>query len=95
MIHWVSVFLVGMLSASSVHSPKRLKVMLIDLPGDTAYKASEIRIVNAFLAKDLRDRGFDVVTAADIAAVLGVERQKQILGCGNDSCLAELGGVIS
>jgi hypothetical protein len=36
-----------------------------------------------------------VTTPRDVAAVLGVERQKQLLGCGsNGSCLAELAGAL-
>jgi len=43
------------------------------------------------LATQLRARGFQVVTPGDMAAILGMERQKQLLGCSDDtSCYAEL-----
>ncbi|MBK7865160.1 MAG: hypothetical protein IPJ65_42500 [Archangiaceae bacterium] len=35
-----------------------------------------------------------IVTARDIAAVLGVERQKQLLGCDTSGCMAELADAL-
>jgi hypothetical protein len=35
-----------------------------------------------------------VTTAGDVASILGLERQKQLLGCGESSCLAELAGAL-
>lgn len=48
------------------------------------------------LASALRTRGLSVITAQDIAAVLGVERQKQLLGCneGGSSCMLELSNAL-
>lgn len=43
-------------------------------------------------AQQLAGQGFRVVTARELAALIGVERQKQLLGCADSdsSCLAEL-----
>jgi hypothetical protein len=48
------------------------------------------------LAHALRENGLEVVTAAELATLLGLERQKQLLGCSADtqSCLAELGNAL-
>jgi len=48
------------------------------------------------VAAALRTRGFKVVTAAEMAGLLSMERQKQLLGCAEDStsCLAELGSAL-
>lgn len=47
-------------------------------------------------ATQLTAEGLKVTTAKDIATVLGMERQKQLLGCSDDatSCLAELAGAL-
>jgi TolB-like protein len=39
---------------------------------------------------------FEVIGRSDIAALLGIERQRQLLGCSNESssCLAELSGAL-
>lgn len=48
------------------------------------------------LATHLREHGLKVMTGRDIGAVLGLERQKQLLGCMDDStsCSAELAGAL-
>lgn len=43
----------------------------------------------------LTDRGIRVTTKGDMAQVLGVERQRQLIGCSTEnSCLAELAGAL-
>lgn len=48
------------------------------------------------VARVLRTQGFEVISARDIATLLGLERQKQLLGCGENvgSCMAELGAAL-
>jgi TolB-like protein len=47
------------------------------------------------LVGELRKRpGLQVSDRADIAAVLGAEREKQLLGCADGQCMAELGGAL-
>ena len=36
----------------------------------------------------------NVVGGSDLRAMLDLEQQKQALGCGDDGCLAELGGAL-
>jgi hypothetical protein len=47
-------------------------------------------------AQQLRVRGVSVVTAADISLVLGLERQRALLGCdaAGASCIAELASAL-
>jgi hypothetical protein len=49
-----------------------------------------------YFAQQLAVRGFSVITAGEIASLLGFERQKQLLGCATDatSCAAELAGAL-
>ncbi len=46
------------------------------------------------LARALRAQGVSITTSADIASVLGLERQRQLLGCTDSSCLAEIGSAL-
>lgn len=46
------------------------------------------------LAAHLAERGFVVRTAADIETMLGMERQRELLGCGSESCLAEISAAL-
>lgn len=54
------------------------------------------RLCSERLATELSQRGLNVVTSKQIATMLGLERQKALLGCGEDSasCLAELAGAL-
>ena len=46
------------------------------------------------LANRLGERGFKVTTSADIQALLGMERQRQLLGCSEDECSTEIGAAL-
>lgn len=48
------------------------------------------------LADALRKEGLQVVTAQDVATLLGMERQRELLGCndGANSCMAELASAL-
>jgi hypothetical protein len=37
---------------------------------------------------------FDVITRSDVKAILGYEAQAQLLGCGEASCMVDLGGAL-
>lgn len=67
-------------------------------PGWTAVEVNpeKAQFFSLHLAAALRDRGLTVITAQDISALLGVERQKQLLGCGDEasSCMAEIASAL-
>jgi hypothetical protein len=47
------------------------------------------------LANRLAERGFKVTTSADLQALLGMERQRQLLGCSDESmCSTEIGAAL-
>jgi hypothetical protein len=46
------------------------------------------------LVQDFASLGLNVVSSRDLATLLGFERQKQLLGCNEESCLAELAGAL-
>ena len=75
-------------------SPKP-RLAFIDLtPGagvakDVAQSAGELLVVA------LSETGkFDVITKGDVKAILGYEAQAQLLGCGEASCMVDLGGAL-
>ena len=62
----------------------------VNVPADVA------RFANEHLAQELTARGLRVVTARDINALLGMERQRQLAGCaeGQAACLTELANAL-
>ena len=72
--------------------------------GVAVFDLEPINGVSAGLAKLLTEslltrlnasrRFSSVVGGSDIRAMLDMEQQKQVLGCGDEECLAELGGAL-
>ena len=65
-------------------------------PGFACEGAGE-RLCSAYLERFstlLGSPQVKVTTAGDVASVLGLERQKQLLGCSESGCLAELAGAL-
>jgi len=59
------------------------------VPGKTAEALTE-----AVSAEVRRRSGGQVITQREIAALLSLEQQKAMMGCQNDSCIAEIGGAL-
>ncbi|MFZ5443139.1 MAG: hypothetical protein ACOZQL_24235 [Myxococcota bacterium] len=56
--------------------------------------AAKGEVLSEHLATRLLEYGGQVTTPKDLGAVLGFERQKQLLGCSEGSCVAELAGAL-
>lgn len=69
-------------------------VLVLDLQPTNA-PPEEVRLITDLIASSLsQHRGLSVLTSADITQALGLEAQKQSLGCTDESCLAELAGAL-
>lgn len=73
--------------APAVQAPVKLAI-----PTLTALNMSEKEVAyfTDHLAARLSVEGLEVITAAQIATLIGFERQKQMAGCSEESCMAEL-----
>jgi hypothetical protein len=91
---WWCGLLCLLTAATAEAKAKKPRVVLLDIPADAAFPPNVTKTLNDFLAGALADQGLDVVTSQDITAVLGLEKQKELLGCSDGSCLAELGGAL-
>jgi len=84
------------LSAGAAEGPtaakQRLAVLKITAQGVSPDVAETLTQVVTEQAG--RTPGFSAISQAELGSLLGVERQKQLLGCGDQSCLAEIGGAL-
>jgi TolB-like protein len=72
----------------------RQKVAVLDVRAIQGVAPGTAAILTAIVV-DGAARGFDVISQSDVAAMIGFEKQKQMLGCAEDSgCLAEIGGAL-
>jgi hypothetical protein len=74
---------------------KPVKVALLPLTPLGGVPKETTQLMGDALAGELRRRpGVSVLTQADLTALLGVERSRQMLGCTDSGCMAELGGAL-
>jgi TolB-like protein len=74
---------------------KRKKVVVLPLAALGGVTEERARLLGDALAGELRRRpGVSVLTQSDVAALLGVERTRQMLGCAESGCMAEIGGAL-
>jgi hypothetical protein len=73
-----------------------LTVVLVGLAPLGEVSPETARLLTEALAGELRRRpGISVLADSDVAALLGVEKKKQMLtGCSDAGCLAEIGGAL-
>ncbi len=92
-----SVLLVAALLAPLTASAevKRVRVAVLEIRpvGTEPTKAETLSEIALTEAASMP--GFDVIGKSDINSMIGFEKQKQVMGCADDStCLAEVGGAL-
>jgi hypothetical protein len=83
------------LLAGPIASAEKPKLIVLEL---AVAGGADKTVASAFgeaLATTLATRGlFDVVSARDVETLLGAERQRQLVGCSDTSCMTELTGAL-
>jgi TolB-like protein len=77
-------------------APKKPGLAVMDIRSVQGVPAGTATLITDVVVTEVSGtRRFEVVSSADISSLLGLEKQKQLLQCGEDSsCLAELGGAL-
>jgi TolB-like protein len=91
-----ALFLVAtaVLPLAAASAAGRQKVAVLDVRAVQGVAPGTATILTAIVV-DGAARGFDVISQSDVAAMIGFEKQRQMLGCAEDSgCLAEIGGAL-
>jgi hypothetical protein len=71
---------------------QRLAVLELKAEGASPELAKTLSQVVAEQAG--KTAGFEAISQAEISAMLNVQKQRQLLGCADESCLAEIGGAL-
>lgn len=74
-------------------APRPKKVAAVPLQS-ADLKPDVAAVMDELLLASLEARGFEAIGKDDITQLVGHEKQKAMLGCEGDSCLAELGGAL-
>lgn len=81
------------LLALALAASSRLAVLPV-VAGQGVPPGTAAAVAEAVAGEVRRRAGVEVITQREIAAVLTLERQKAMLGCQSDACMAELGGAL-
>jgi TolB-like protein len=74
---------------------ERIEVAVTEFVSKGGIDQQRMDALSDMLANQIREMGpFRVIGMADIRSALQLEQQKRLLGCTDDSCLAEVGGAL-
>jgi len=94
-MHIVISILFALTAGSSAGASEKIAVVDFATPGFPAIegKALSDNLVG-IVAAEVAALGHSVVSSSDINAMLSLEKQKELIGCTEVSCLAEIGGAL-
>lgn len=73
----------------------KVKVAVMEVAGVQGVSPGTATILTNIVTGDVARTGVETISNRDITAMIGFERQKQILGCSGDAaCVAEIGGAL-
>jgi TolB-like protein len=76
-------------------APEKPKLIVLDLAAQTGVDDRLARALTDAVANEVASRGFfQTSSSRDIQTLLGVERQRQLLGCDESGCMSELAGAL-
>lgn len=83
------------LTALALSAPEKPKLAVLDVQGSGVAPELVTAITESMTQEATRRGFFDVIASSDIRTLLGMERQKQLMGCSEgSSCTAELAGAL-
>src|SRR5512135_1092998 len=82
-----------LLTAVLAAAPPRLAVLQV-VNGEGVPSSTAAAITEAVVAEVRKQSKAEVITQREIASILSLEKQKAMLGCETDACMAELGGAL-
>jgi TolB-like protein len=88
--------LLSLLIATAAPAPAgKPRLAFIELSNGAGVDKAVAQAAGELLVVALSETGkFDVITRADVKAILGYEAQAQLLGCAEASCMVDLGGAL-
>lgn len=89
-------FVAALLGANATQpQAERPMLLVLDLAAERGIDDSLVRLLNELLLTEFGRAGrYRVIGGSDIQGMLEVEQQKQLLGCEDSQCLAQIGGAL-
>lgn len=94
----VGLMTAALLAASPTPAPGaagKTRVAVLDVKSTGAADPKVVEGLSSLVASEVARRpNLTVIAGADLRTLIGYERQRQLLGCSESSCLAELAGAL-
>ena len=92
----VTVAVASVLASFGARAAGREKMLFLGVQGGEGFSTRQLGTIEDLLLGDLqKDAGLEVISKSDLATLVGVEAQKQALGCDEgSSCMTELAGAV-
>lgn len=91
----LALVVAALCAAAPAQRASRIKIAVLEIRAVGADEKAAELLSEVALTEAAADRSLDVIGRSDVAALLGFEKQKQVLGCAEDSsCIAEIGGAL-
>lgn len=84
---------VALALAATAAAPRLERVAVLELSAAGVDPAT-VQTLGEFVSTEIQKLGFAVTTTSEVVTLLGYEKQKQMLGCGDSSCFAEIAGAL-
>jgi len=81
-------------AAGAATQAERPKLAILEVKAGQGLPPSAGGTLTAIQTADAARCGFEGVSQADISAMLAFQKQRQMLGCTDEGCLAEIGGAL-
>ncbi|HEY3446780.1 MAG TPA: hypothetical protein VGK67_10475 [Myxococcales bacterium] len=75
-------------------APKKIKMAVVGLTAKNMEQSTADIFCDALVGELRKRPNMQITDRSDIATALGAEREKQMLGCTDNSCMAEIGGAL-
>ncbi len=82
------------LEARAAAAPQKKRLAVLDVRVVGTFDPKAVQGLSTFIAAEAERFNFKVIAGSDLAAVVGYEKQRRILGCSDGGCLAEIGGAL-
>ncbi|MGC4119657.1 MAG: hypothetical protein QM765_34820 [Myxococcales bacterium] len=86
--------LAASLSAEALAADKTPKVLVLDVRAAGNFAAESASVLSTLVAVEAARYPAKVVAGADLRNLVGLERQKELMGCTENSCMAQIGGAM-
>jgi hypothetical protein len=81
-------------AAAAAQAARTPQVAVLDLRTVGGFDPRTVAGLSSLIASEAAHQGARVLAGADLRAFIGFDRERQLAGCGDDSCLAQIGGAL-